>query len=377
MATTAARNPFRPGPGTWPPVLAGRGTERTALRKIAEDLVAYRSDPIHLMEAPRGMGKTVLLLDLERSAPPDVTVMRTSAADLPDLEALARKLTPPREGLRRLVGQVVGVSVPGLSLQRQAATGQPGPSIEDTLRALNTPLLLAVDEAHALAPEVAHVLLNAMQVTAGTDGSRFAVLLTGTPQLRPHLLSEQVNASFVERAPLVAPGLLTRAASHEALDAPAWRNWEREPGVLDEAAADAMGYPYFLQLWGEALWDAGNAQGRVDRATLGQARARVNEVRADFYARRYDEFETAAVSHGVPRAAMLATVRAVAPLVNAPGDSVDTASLNSAIAEAGVKADHATTARTIMLGCGFLARSGDSWQAAIPSFADYVTTHPR
>lgn len=309
MARTAERNPFRPGPGTWPPVLAGRDDERAALQRIAEDLLARRADPIHLMEAPRGMGKTVLLLYLERSAPSGLTVVRTSAADLPDVGALARKLATPKEGLRRLVGQVVGVSVAGLSLEREAAGGRTGRGIEAALRSREEPLLLAIDEAHALAPEVAHVILNAMQGAAGTDGSSCAVLLTGTPQLRPHLLSERVNASFVERSPLIAPGLLTERASREALDAEAWRDWEREPSVLEEAARDGMGYPYFLQLWGEALWDAGVDRRRVDCNTLRSAKSQVNAVRADFYAHRYDDFEVMARSHGIASDAMLAAVR--------------------------------------------------------------------
>ena len=55
MAATAERNPFRPGPGTWPPVLAGRESERSALGAIVSDLLLHRADPIHLMEAPAWM----------------------------------------------------------------------------------------------------------------------------------------------------------------------------------------------------------------------------------------------------------------------------------------------------------------------------------
>ncbi len=377
MAMHAARNPFRPGPGTWPPVLAGREAERAALRSLVENLAAHRAGPIHLMEAPRGMGKTVLLLDLERSGHGDVDIVRTSAGELPDMAQLATKLTPPREGLRRLVGQIAGVSVAGVSVERDAAVEAAGlGALRAALDQRRRPLLLAVDEAHALPADVAHVLLNTMQSAAGAEGSRCAVLLAGTPQLLPHLLSEQVNASFVERAPLVAPGLLSPEAAQAALEAPAWQGWERDDDVLPGAARDSMGYPYFLQLWGEALWDAGNAQRRLDRATLVAARERVNAVRADFYARRYDEFETAAPGHGIPRDAMLAAVRAVAPLVGGSG-ALDTATLNRTIVEAGVATNDTPAARTIMLGCGFLSRSGDSWRAAIPSLADYMRQHPR
>ena len=377
MPATAERNPFRPGPGTWPPVLAGRESERSALGAIVSDLLLHRADPIHLMEAPRGMGKTVLLLDLERSVPDGVEVVRASAADLPDLAALARRILPSPEGVRRVVKQVVGIGVPGLSVERRPTAPEAGADIEAALRKRAAPLLLAVDEAHALPAEVAHVLLNAMQTASRPGGSRFAVLLAGTPQLRPHILSESVNASFVERAPLIRPRLLPPAASRQALEAPAWMDWDRDPELLEEAARDSMGYPWFLQLWGGALWEAGFARRTVNRETLRRARQRVNEVRADLYARRYDEFELSARERGIERAAMLAAVRTVAPLMCTAGASVSTANLNEALDEAGVSPDDAATARNVMIGCGFLTRQGDTWRAAIPSLADHIRRHPR
>ena len=57
--------------------------------------------------------------------------------------------------------------------------------------------------------------------------------------------------------------------------------------------------------------------------------------------------------------------------------ALDTATLNRTIVEAGVATNDTPAARTIMLGCGFLSRSGDSWRAAIPSLADYMRQHPR
>ena len=60
MTSAAPRNPFAPGPGTRPPVLAGREAERRRLRTIVADLRARCAGPVHLLQAPRGMGKTVV-----------------------------------------------------------------------------------------------------------------------------------------------------------------------------------------------------------------------------------------------------------------------------------------------------------------------------
>lgn len=169
------------------------------------------------------------------------------------------------------------------------------------------------------------------------------------------------------------PGLLSPAASREALEAPDWRGWRRDDGVLDAAAADNLGYPWFLQLWGQALWDAGSARRTVDRECLAAARLRVDAVRADFYSHRYDEFEHAARRDGIPRDAMLAA----AVQIDAPGAASSTAALNRALDQAGIPADDAAVARGIIVGNGFLTQSGDDWRAGMPSLAEYVRCYPR
>ena len=221
------------------------------------------------------------------------------------------------------------------------------------------------------------MLLNAVQAFGAGANAPVTLLLAGTPGLRPFLLSDAVNASFVERAPLIVPGLLSPAASREALEAPDWRGWRRDEAVLDAAAADSLGYPWFLQLWGRALWDAGWARQKVDRESLSAARLRVDAVRSDLYSHRYDEFEHAARRDGIPRDAMLAAVQAIAVQVDAPGAAISTAALNRALDQAGIPADDAAVARGIIVGNGFLTQSGDAWRAGIPSLAEYVQRHPR
>ncbi len=373
MASAAPRNPFAPGPGTRPPVLAGREVERRMLRGILEDLHARCAGPIHLLQAPRGMGKTVLLRDLQQTGP--ATVHWMTGADLSDLPCLARALANPVD---RLMLDISKATIGALRVERRA----PDLSwwkqrINARLRNRREPRLLVIDEAHTLPADVAHVLLNAAQACGAGGNAPVTLLLAGTPGLRPFLLSDAVNASFVERAPLIVPGLLSPAASREALEAPNWRGWRRDDAVLDAAAADSLGYPWFLQLWGQALWDAGCGRQTVDRESLAAARLRVDAVRADFYSHRYDEFEHAARRDGIPRDAMLAAVQTIAAQIDAPGAALSTADLNRALDQAGIPADDAAVARGIIVGNGFLTQSGDDWRAGIPSLAAYVQRHPR
>ena len=114
MASAAPRNPFAPGPGTPPPVLAGREAERRRLRDIVDDLRARRASPVHLLQAPRGMGKTVLLRDLQRAAPD--TIHWTTGAELSDLPSLARELADPSD---RLTLGVSGATLGVLGVQRR------------------------------------------------------------------------------------------------------------------------------------------------------------------------------------------------------------------------------------------------------------------
>ena len=115
MASVAPRNPFAPGPGTRPPVLAGREVERRRLGTIVEDLNARCADSIRLLQAPRGMGKTVLLRDLPHTAPETIHWM--TGADLSDLPCLARELANAAD---RLVLDISTATIGVLRMERRA-----------------------------------------------------------------------------------------------------------------------------------------------------------------------------------------------------------------------------------------------------------------
>ena len=280
MEQSAATNPFQPGAGSYPPVLAGRAEELAQLASLVRTLADWRPgrplQPIHLIEAPRGMGKTVLLETLARLAETDselggVTVAHTPASNLATVDDIAGHVEPTPSRYQQAWRWFAGLKWLGLHLQRPGEPADGRRAMQAAFeRRTRRPLLLMVDEAHALPPDVCHVLLNEFQTRSGRQPC--ALVLAGTPALRAYLLSDEVNASFIERAPVIAPGLLPPEDAATALRVPAWNAWDIHPATLDTAVDESHGYPYFLQHWGKALWDAGVARRVIDQATLDVAR---------------------------------------------------------------------------------------------------------
>lgn len=359
-------------------MLAGRDGELSALGRIVDGLAdSSLKQTIHLIQAPRGLGKTVLLQAMESGIAEraeGVEILRLSAGNLPTLNALVGLVQPAEPFWRRLLEWFASLSPFGVRIQRPASPDSDSGGLELALGRRAKPLLLAIDEAHVLPADDCRVLLNTFQNLAGK--ARCALLLIGTPALKPFLLSEEVNASFAERAPVLTPGLLSPEDSLLALRVPQWSDWALDARVLGEAVAESLGYPFFVQLWGEQLWEAGLARKAVDREALSIARKGVEAVRADFYAARIDEFERFANEHGIERDALLSAVQRIAPQVSV-GDPITTGELNAKLGEVGLTTDEATLAKRCIIDNGFLTSSGDDWQAANPSLASYIGSHPR
>lgn len=368
----AIPNPFTPGTGAYPPVLAGRDAEQSALLEgLTKISHPTRGGPanILLLSAPRGMGKTVLLSWLRRQAADRaVRVIDATAGDIPDLPALGGVLWPEsREEPTRLTSIKAGFV---------SAEWQPGQSdravshIRTNLRAHlldmteRSPLLVQVDEAHTLAPEVANALCNLAQSLIEADRPAW-VALAGTPGLLAHLMSTSVNASFIERADVLSPDCLSREASVAALDIAEWRNWEIDGSVLAQVADDTQGFPFFVQRWGHALWNAGKDTRTVTIDTMEAARTQVEFARRSFYARRYREIH----DYEDPR-----LVTAAAALANALSDraSLSLAEATSAIKEFIPEHVEAVRAREHLESVGFIHMRADEFTGGIPSLLRYL-----
>ncbi|MCY4211342.1 MAG: ATP-binding protein [Gammaproteobacteria bacterium] len=309
---------FQPGNGVLPPMLAGRETEQTAFLNTLLDRLQDQRGPARdlVLYGPRGNGKTVLVTDFKRRAlDVGVGVIALTPDDINSPTALISALllsTPTqrdkadawssvRAGIQDLARKQglaldhVKAGVPGISAVLRALPAEDlAPHVTEwlTLRCQAQPLLVTVDEAHTLDAAVGRQLLNLSQKLR-TDNVPFALILAGTPNLETRL--SEMNASFWSRAEILPIGRLSPAATAAALAEPL-KNFSVtfELAALETVVEDSQRYPYFTQLWGEALCAAlvnETQEHFVTPATVAQAYTRVDARRQAYYGERYRELE--------------------------------------------------------------------------------------
>ena len=293
------RNPeqrlFTPGDGATPPALTGREREEAVLSRCLADLLGGRSPPHNVaLTGPRGTGKTVLLNWFKRTCrerEPEVDVVNLTPADIPTRDALIEVLTPP-PGITKLLPRKLGVAAVGSVECAPPSGGVRNLRAELIARCRKRPLAVLLDEAHTLDREVGRMLLNASQQVR--DEAPFLLVLAGTPGLPAHLGT--MNASFWSRLDegRLGIGLLSAAAARAALVVPlAAHGVSIDTATLDVAVEDSQCYPYFIQVWGRALWQQRLATGahRLNAAHAAAARPDVATRFTDYYEDRYLELD--------------------------------------------------------------------------------------
>ena len=373
MTTRSRQGPFRPGAGGLPPYLAGRASEQALCRALLGDLrdgLAPSRDLV--LHGPRGNGKTALLvwLQQEAAAYAGVDVLSLTPAGMPDETKLVERLLPTSWWRRFAPGQV---SVQGI-------TWRPGrhdpPPLDEALavRVRKAPLLLLIDEVHTLDVAVGRALLNAGQQV----GRRlpFLLVLAGTPSLRAHL--NAMDATFWNRADRHPIGRLDGSATAAALRNPLRSDdIEIDDDALAHIVRDSHGYPYFVQLWGQAVWrravaatpPATAGERRITLAAAAAVQAAVDREKDDYCLDRYEELET---SHLLPVARAVAEAFDTGPLL-------DDVQLETAIRrglEAAPESDP-TEAKDLLRNVGYVWRpeAKPVWEPGIPSLLDYVREH--
>ncbi len=378
---TLEENPFAPGPGRMPPVLAGREAEQTQLRTCLLRLQNGKEISPTLLSAPRGMGKTVLLRWLQQQArAAKVEMLEISANEVRTLLDLAGLLAP------KLL-EAVSVSDKGKAnigiagIERSRAVTMPPPALAARLKQelikqrRNKPLIISIDEAHTLNPEVAQDLVNLDQNLV-KENCAIWTILAGTPGLTSRLASAAVAAAFIERSDPMSPSLLTGAAPREALVAPLEeRGWSVNETASRTVLTDAQGYPFFLQLWGRALWEAGVSlkARRLDEAVVAMAGEAVNKRQTIFFKDRCRELESR-LSPSLDADRVLGAAAAVAQTWLDGGKTpLTTGQLRQCMNDCGVDSDSRKTLETLFEHSGFLVDLGNNkWGPGIPSLANYV-----
>ena len=375
MDEERACSPFVPGQGGLPPHLAGRGQEREDLLALLAYLQNRRGAPrFAVLTGPRGNGKTALMRWLQREIESEgkaVDVAWLTPNEIPDLDALANEMTPPAR-FDSLHPEALSLSI-GVGRLGWELGGRPA-SLTRLLQARcrRQPLVVLLDEAHNLGQEVGSSLLNASQAVAAE--APFLLVLAGTPNLSNHL--NTLSATLWNRAKQIGIGRLEPTAAGQAVTRPLA---EEEPPITlaDEALAEVVeesqGYPYFLQIWGDALWRVARKRRltHIDGPLASTAKVAFERERSIYYQDRRRELKAQAL---LPVAIQVAAAfRDCATLTDAELDRIIAAALEVDPLDPEVQRLQAGLA-----DLGYVwspPGEADRWQAGIPSLMSYVEAH--
>ena len=372
------RTLFRPGDGGRPPYLAGRRKEQQILQHLADFILRREPPPSNAyLYGPRGNGKTVLInrFLVEQRKTRGVIAVKLTPSQARTEKQLAGALC---EGIREAAPQsrydAIREKIASFSMS-VAGTGvglEWAPSTQQTVErilaevAKTHPFVIAIDEAHTLDRNVGCALLNASQNIRGEEaGHPLLMVFAGTPGLKRRL--GEMDASFWSRGKKMAidrldwrdPSALTEPLKRHGVSI--------RDSRLREILADAQGYPFFLQLWGEALvaelppeWEGRH---RID--DIARARRTVDAVRAEYYNERWFEISR---SDGLREAAQRL---AAGPLRN-PG-AAPLAEDDMARAIGGRNPLQTLDGLTAL---GYVWETGQGeYKAGIPSLMRYVDEH--
>ena len=297
-ALPASANPFRPGMGRIPPDFGGREDALLRARIVVEQLAAGVAPEFVLYRGVRGVGKTALLAYVRQRARQLGLATIHVEADRDDTE-LIRATSVLLRGIGELAAHGGEGALASLAVARDGPDGPrlKGPADAEAFEALVGDLgelatrlrrgvLLTIDEVHEAGDVLLGPLLRAAH-RAAQDDAPLGVLLSGLPTAAENLFDE--GQTYTERLARVDLGLLGAPGTAEAIRRPFARvgGVEVDDAVVEEVHAASGGYPWFVQLWGEALWDLATDPVRIELPVARAAGARVRVRVDDFYATRW------------------------------------------------------------------------------------------
>lgn len=279
------KNPFSPGAGSPPPELVGRDSLLELARILLGRVKQKRAEKSLLLTGLRGVGKTVLLNEIERMA--KATDYRTVVIEAHEDKPLGPLIAPYLRNLLYELDRIAGVGdkvkrgfrvlrsflgklkmsyedvTVGLDVEPEAGSADSGDleidlpnlfiAVGEAAQERNTALAIFIDEVQYFSQKELGALIMAMHKV---QQQQLPVVLLGAGlPILPGLAGE--SKSYAERLfnfPDV--GVLSKDDATKALREPAQAAGVKfDEDALKEVYRLTQGYPYFLQEWGYQSWN--------------------------------------------------------------------------------------------------------------------------
>lgn len=312
------KNPFSPGAGSPPPELVGRDPILEQARVLLGRVKAKRSEKSMLLTGLRGVGKTVLLNEIERLAraagyhtlsieaheekPLGPLIAPNLRSLLFDLDRIAGAGDKVRRGLAVLRGFIGAIKVTvgeasfGLDIDPEKGTADSGDleidlsnlfvAVAEAAEERNSAVALLIDEIQYFAQKELGALIMAMHKIQQRQ-LPMTLIGAGLPIL-PGLAGD--SKSYAERLfSFPDVGALSEQDAAKALQEPAHAaGVEFERDALSDIFELTQGYPYFIQEWGYQSWNLAKAS-PITREVIADATAMVTDrLDRNFFRVRFD-----------------------------------------------------------------------------------------
>lgn len=341
------KNPFSPGAGSPPPELVGRDPILEQARVLLGRIKTKRPEKSMLLTGLRGVGKTVLLNEIERMAraegyrtlsieahedkplgPLIASNLRTLLYDLNRVAGAGDKVKRGLAVLRSFIGALeisVGDVSLGLDIDPEKGAADSGDlesdlpnlfvAVAEAAEERKSAVAVFIDEIQFFSHKELGALIMAMHKVQQRQ-LPLVLLGAGLPIL-PGLAGE--SKSYAERLfSFPDVGALSEEDTAKALREPAQAAGVTfEPSALKEVFRVTKGYPYFLQEWGYQAWNLATASPitlKVVKSATGTVIPRLDK---NFFRVRFDRL-TPSEKH------FLRAMAELGPAAHRTGDIADT-----------------------------------------------------
>ena len=312
------KNPFSPGAGSPPPELVGRDPILESARILLGGAKQRRPEKSILLTGLRGVGKTVLLVEIERLAkmecyrtiffeaheenalgPQIVPHLKTLLYRLNRIAAAGNAVKHALAVLRSFISSLkisVGDASFGLDIEPEKGAADSGnleydlpnllTAVAEAAAERDSPVAILIDELQYFNRKELGALIMAMHRVQQRQ-LPLVLLGAGLPIL-PRLAGE--SKSYAERLfSFPDIGALSAEDAAKALRDPARAaGVDFEAGALDEVYSMTNGYPYFLQEWGYQAWNQAKSS-PITRKLVKTASATVTQrLDENFFRVRFD-----------------------------------------------------------------------------------------